>query len=331
MRYVKFAVAAVVAVVVAVVLATAASLVLGGPSDIHTLKSISDPFQDVDFRGLPPVSRFTARDGTPLAYRRYSPASGGNVLGSVILIHGSSATSESMHPMAQSFAAAGYTVYCLDIRGHGASGEKGRIAYVGQLDDDVDDFIRATQPAHPRTLAGFSFGGGFAMRVAGGPRKTQFDNYLFLTPYINHSASTNRPNDSVKWASVGVPRLVSLMALNEVGITRLNDLPVVNFGISDDPRADLTPWYSYALSVTFQPEEDYRTGLRAIAAPAELLVGQDDEVFFAERFRTVLDEAGRPDIPVTIVPGTGHVALTLSDAGRRAAVAAVARLDARKP
>lgn len=281
------------------------------------LKSIGDPFRAVDFHELPALGYLSSRDGTQLGYRYYAAAVGVKATGSVVLVHGSSANSESMHPLAQAFSAAGYAVYALDMRGHGSSGEKGRVSYVGQLDDDVEDFIKVAQPVHPRTLAGFSFGGGFAIRVAGGARKALFDNYLFLSPYVNHSAPTNRPSDGVGWASVGVPRLVSLVLLNRFGVTRFNQLPVVNFAISDDPRADLTPWYSYALAVSFQPEDDYRAELRAIDAPAEVIVGQDDEVFFADRFRALLDEAARPDIPVTTVPATGHVALTLSDAGRR--------------
>lgn len=308
----------------------AACLLAGGPAKLPMLKSIGEPFRAVNFNELPMLQHFLSRDGTPLGYRYYAPAAGVGTMGSVVLVHGSSANSQSMHPLAQTFSAAGYAVYALDVRGHGGSGEKGRISYVGQLDDDVEDFIRGAQPPHPRTLAGFSLGGGFAIRIAGGAHRALFDNYLFLSPYVNHSTPTNRPNDAVRWASVGAPRLASLVLLNRFGVTRFNDLPVVNFAISEDPKANLTPWYSYALAISFQPENDYRATLRAIDAPMEVIVGQDDEVFFADKFRTLFDEAGRPDVPVTIVPATGHVALTLSDAGRRAAIRAVARLNAQK-
>ena len=50
--------------------------------------------------------------------------------------------------MAKGFAAAGYTAYALDIRGHGASGTKGHIAYIGQLEDDMEDFVHSTKLAH---------------------------------------------------------------------------------------------------------------------------------------------------------------------------------------
>lgn len=303
------------------------SLVLGGPKALPSMRSISDPFKGVSFEGMPAVTRFSARDGTQLAYRHYAPANGAIARGSVMLVHGSSANSQSVHPLAQSFAAAGYTVYAFDIRGHGASGEKGRIGYVGQLDDDLEDFVTATNPAKPRTLVGFSSGGGFALRVAGSRRGAQFDNFLFMSPYVHHMAVTNRSKDSAGWVSIGIPRLVALIALNRTHITRFNHLPVINFAVADNPKADLTPWYAYALAVNFQPQDDYRAAIRSIDRPAEVIVGQDDEIFLADKFRPLFDEVGRQDIPVTVVPATGHIALTLSDAGRTAAVAAVKRLD----
>jgi alpha-beta hydrolase superfamily lysophospholipase len=308
-------------------IAMAACLIWGGPKPLPPLRSIGDPFKDVRFDGMPALRFFTARDGTQLAYRRYDTADMGNGKGSVMLVHGSSANSNSVHPLAQSFLEAGYTVYAFDIRGHGKSGVKGQVNYIGQLDDDLEDFINAVQPARPRTLLGFSSGGGFALRVAGSPRGAQFDNFLFMAPYIHYKAMTNRSGASSAWADVGIPRLVSLLMLNRVGVQYFNDLPVLNFAVTESPKADLVRQYSYALALSFQPPDDYRSVIRSISRPAEVIAGGDDELFFADRYRPLLDEAGRSDIPVTVVPATGHVNLTLSPAGRAAALAAVRRLD----
>jgi alpha-beta hydrolase superfamily lysophospholipase len=308
-------------------IAMAACLIWGGPKPLPPLRSIGDPFKDVRFDGMPALRFFTARDGTQLAYRRYDTADMGNGKGSVMLVHGSSANSNSVHPLAQSFLEAGYAVYAFDIRGHGKSGVKGQVSYIGQLDDDLEDFINAVQPARPRTLLGFSSGGGFALRVAGSPRGAQFDNFLFMAPYIHYKAMTNRSGASSAWADVGIPRLVSLILLNRVGVDNFNDLPVLNFAVTESPKADLVRQYSYALALSFQPPDDYRSVIRSISRPAEVIAGGDDELFFADRYRPLLDEAGRSDIPVTVVPATGHVNLTLSPAGRAAALAAVRRLD----
>jgi alpha-beta hydrolase superfamily lysophospholipase len=311
----------------------AACLVWGGPKPLPPLRSIGDPFKDVHFEGMPTLLFFTARDGAQLAYRRYATADigngngNGNGRGSVMLVHGSSANSNSVHPLAQSFLEAGYTVYAFDIRGHGKSGVKGQVSYIGQLDDDLEDFVNAVHPARPRTLLGFSSGGGFALRVAGSLRGVQFDNFLFMAPYVHYKAMTNRSGGSAAWAAMGIPRLVSLILLNRVGVRYFNDLPVLNFAVAESPKADLVRQYSYALALSFQPPDDYRTVLRSIARPVEVIAGGDDELFFADKYRPLLDETGRSDIPVTIVPDTGHISLTLSSAGRAAALAAVRRLD----
>ncbi len=313
--------------VLAIVLALALALALGGPTPLPTKHSVADPFVGVDFRGMPALSRFTARDGAALAYRAYPPAEGQPARGSVMLVHGSSANSRSVDPLARSFAEAGFAVYAFDIRGHGESGRRGHIGYIGQLEDDLEDFMRSVPPGPgPKTLVGFSSGGGFALRVAGGSRQGLFDNYLFMSPYVHYKAATARSGDAAGWASVGMPRMVALVMLNAAGVTALNDLEVVDFAVNPNPQAQLTSSYSYALAANFQPRDDYRAGLRAITRPAAVIAGRDDEIFHADKFRQVFDEAGRTDIPVTLVPATGHIALTLSPAGRAAAVAAVQRL-----
>lgn len=317
-----------VAAIIGVLLVTlAAAISFGGPTRPKPMRSISDPFKGVDFSGLASLQRYSARDGTLLAYRFYAPAGNQSSRGSVVLVHGSSANGQSMHPLAQSFALAGFAVYALDIRGHGDSGPRGDIAYVGQLDDDLEDFMQAVKPARPKTLVGFSAGGGFAIRVAGGPRQALFDNYLFMAPYTNHRAANYRANAG-GWLSVGVPRLVAITLLNRFDITAFNHLATVDFAVTDAPKTGLTSSYSYALATNFQPRTDYQQNIRDIHEPAAVLDGQDDEVFIADKFAQVFADAGRPDIPVTLVPGAGHITLTLAPAARAAAVSAVERLDA---
>lgn len=304
----------------------AAAVTFGGPAKPPPMQSIGNPFKDVDYSALPPNARYTARDGAGLAYRRYVPNGGQPSRGSVVLVHGSSANSQSLHPLAQSLANAGFTVYAMDMRGHGASGPRGDIAYLGQLDDDMEDFMKAEHPAGPKTLLGFSAGGGFAIRVAGGSRQAMFDDYVFLAPYTNRRAANFRPNGG-GWVSVGIPRMVAIALLNRIGITGFNHLPVVDFAVSDSPVAQLTPAYSYALSKNFQPRDDYLANIHDIREPAAVLDGQDDEVFIAGKFAQVFADAGRSDIGVTIVPDTGHITLTLNPVARAAAVSAVERLN----
>nr|WP_279464913.1 alpha/beta fold hydrolase [Aeromonas veronii] len=127
----------------------AAALLFGGPSPAPAMASINDPFKGNGWSNMPPLSRYPARDGTQLAYRHYGAegnTKNNKVKGSVVLVHGSSASSQSMHKMASAFSQAGYDAYALDIRGHGASGHKGTISYIGQLEDDLEDFIKSVAP-----------------------------------------------------------------------------------------------------------------------------------------------------------------------------------------
>jgi alpha-beta hydrolase superfamily lysophospholipase len=301
----------------------ALAIAFGGPGDPPPMLSISNPFKNVDDSGMPAASQFTARDGAKLRFRAYI-SSGGSSQGSVVLVHGSSARGSSMHVLAKAFAAAGSTAYALDIRGHGESGPKGTIAYVGQLEDDLEDFSRAVAPVQPATLAGFSSGGGFVLRFAGSDRQKLFANYLLLSPFISQDAPTYRPN-SGGWVSVGLPRFIGIGLLDAVGVHAFNELPVIRFALNETAKTLLTPSYSYALAQNFRPQRDYRANIRAVGQPLRVLAGRDDEVFHAERFSEVFSAEGKDGL-VTVLPGIGHMALTLEPAAVQAAVAAVRRM-----
>ena len=74
--------------------AAALAIGFGGPGAAPPPPSMDDPFKAVDFSDLPPVSRYTARDGASLAYRNYPPAGTATPRkGSILLLHGSAATS----------------------------------------------------------------------------------------------------------------------------------------------------------------------------------------------------------------------------------------------
>jgi hypothetical protein len=59
----------------------------------------------------------------------------------------------------------------------------------------------------------------------------------------------------------------------------------------------------------------------------EVLVGQIDDQFFPERFAPEFSIAGK-NIPVIIVPNTGHMDLTLTPIAIQAAVTAIGRMNA---
>ena len=300
-------------VVISVLLVLA--VVFGAPQPPPPLESIHAPFRSVDFSDLAQLKHYTARDGARLAFRAYAPATS-PAKGSAVLIHGSSASSNSLHLLAKGLAQAGYAVYALDMRGHGESGPRGRITYIGQLEDDVEDFLEAVQPVGPRTLVGLSAGGGFALRFAASSCQQLFDQYVLLAPFIHQDAPTYRPGAG-GWVAIGIPRIIALTLLNRLGITRFNTLPVLAFALTDEAQQFLTSTYSYALATNFRPHDDYRADIVAAKQPLHILVGQDDEIFHADQFSAVFEEAGRP-VPVTLLPGVGHVDITIQPAAIQA-------------
>ncbi len=306
--------------VVTALCAVAAALWLGGPRSIAPLASINAPFAKVDFSTLPTPRHYTARDGTPLAYRRYAPAAAAAAPTHVVLLHGSSADSRSMHPLAQALAAAGFAVDALDMRGHGASGQRGHIAYVGQLEDDLQDFLGAVPTAPRRVLVGLSAGGGFALRFAADGRASLFDRYVLLSPFVGQDAPTARPGLD-GWVSVGIARIVALSLLNGLGVTAFNHLPVTEFALDEKAREFLTSSYDFNLATNYRPRRDWAADLHAVRQPMRVVVGQDDELFRPEQFAPVFASAGVP-VPVTVVPGANHIGVSLAPAALGAVVAA---------
>ncbi len=276
---------------------------------------------------LPAARRFTARDGTMLAYRAY-PASPDRV---AVLIHGSSGSSISVHGFAKALQAAGISVYAPDIRGHGESGRIGDIDYIGQLDDDVADLLAALGPAPAgakRILIGHSSGGGFTLRIAGGAIGDRFDGYLLLAPYLSYDAPTVRPFGD-DWAAPAVPRIIALFVLSRLGIHWFEGLPVVAFAVPQQDQTRIrTPTYSYRLWANFSPHQDWQADIRNIRRPAMVLASANDELFRAEQYAPVF-KALRQDIPVELVPNLNHMEITTSPEGRAAVIKAFGVLSAR--
>lgn len=271
------------------------------------MASVYDTIRRMDFSGLPALERYPARDGTALAYRAY-PGGSERV---AVLIHGSTASSRAMNPLAKALNAAGATVYALDMRGHGDSGRRGDIDYIGQLDDDLADFVALVKPRHPGasfTLIGFSSGGGFTLRIAGGAHGDLFDRYILLAPYLGHSAPSSR-QDGGGWVAPYIPRIMGLAILDRLGIHAFEGLPIVAFARRPDPKEPI-PTYSFRLALNFAPHLDYLSDLRHAHKPVTLLVGAADDEMHADQYAPLMQSV-RPDIPVEVIPDIGHIALTM--------------------
>ena len=313
---------ALVALALAVVAGLAAVIALSAPAPIAPMASVEDAFAGVDFSDMPPIRTFTARDGTALVYRAY-PGDPNRV---VILIHGSSGTTASVHPLARAIHQRGATVYTVAMRGHDGTGRSGDIDYIGQLDDDLVDFVKtlgAKKVGETRTLIGFSSGGGFALRFAGSVQGALFDRLILISPQFPHDAPTVQTNAG-GWISIAIPRYVALSLLTRAGITAFNGLPVLAMAV--DPKraaaAKQTSVYSFRMLRNFGPSDDYLGDFRRARGPVSLFVGGADEIFVADKFAPLLRPV-RADVVVKVLPGINHMGMTVRPAALEAIAGAV--------
>jgi len=308
MRKVLWALAGLIVVVLGLL---GGVLAFDTPARLPPLASLSVPFDNVDFGDLPAIQTYAARDGVKLGYRVYE----GGSAQAVVLMHGAYDEGAAMHPLAKALRDAGATVYVPVVRGHGFSVPVGDIGYIGQLEDDLADFVAVLRPLHPNasfSLIGFSAGGGFVLRVIAAPEEKLFDRFIMISPALL-GAPTMRPLDTGR-VSVATPRFIALTLLNLLGIDWFNGLPVLAMATS--PKApNMTSVYSYRLLVGLgAPQWDYLAALARNTKPVALLVGASDEVFFPDRFAPLFKPA-RPDLPITIVPDVGHVGMIVTPEG----------------
>ncbi len=278
-----------------------AIIALDAPSAPPAMASMAAQAEAAD-PGYPAPRQFRARDGVSLQYYAY-PA---DVHMTTVLVHGSAGPGTSMHALAEALQGADITAYVLDIRGHGGSGRRGDIDYVGQLDDDLADFVAQLGPprsGETRTLIGFSAGAGFALRFAGGPQGGLFDRYVFLAPILP-GAPTLRPNAG-GWTNIAIPRLVTIATLGRFGIHWFDGLPVISYAIAPDRAQAMTGSYSFRLMANFGAGQQHRTYLANMRRPAIVLVGDADEQVVAEQYAPLFAQVG-VNIPVTVLPGLMH-------------------------
>lgn len=274
------------------------------------LKSVSESVKGVDLSTLPPLERFQARDGTWIGFRHY--AQNGPVTGrGTVFIHGSSGSSATVnHALTYAIAQRGVETWALDMRGHGGSGTRGDIGYVGQLEDDLVDFvanIRKTAPDLPLTLIGHSAGAGFSLRVAATPiMQDMFVRTVLLAPYLGYDAPTNQPH-SGGWANADIPRFLGLAALRKLGIDCCAELPVLAFAVPANSAKYLTPTYSDRLMRNFATR-GYRLDLPATTRPITIFGAAEDEMMISAKYAETV-QAIKPSVDVKIIDGINHMGI----------------------
>lgn len=274
------------------------------------MRSVSDSAKGIDWSTLPPLERFQARDGTWIGYRHYAP-NGPETGRGAIFIHGSSGSSGAVnHVLTHAIAARGVETWALDIRGHGGSGTRGDIGYVGQLEDDLIDFVahvRKGAPDLPLTLIGHSAGAGFSLRVAATPiMQDMFVRTVLLAPYLGYDAPTNRPKAG-GWANIDLPRFLGLTALRRLGIDCCSQLPVLAFAVPANSERILVPTYSDRLMRNFATR-GYRLDLPSVTHPLTIFAGAEDEMMISDKYAEAV-QAIKSSVDVKVIDGVNHMGM----------------------
>jgi pimeloyl-ACP methyl ester carboxylesterase len=292
--------------VIAIVLVALVAVPVSTPPELTSIRAGAIA---VDQSGMPSLSFFQARDGTSLAYRLY-PAADGSTQRIAILIHGSAGHSTGMNEIAKRLAADNFLAVTPDIRGHGVSGTRGDIGYLGQLDDDLQDLLAELHQQYPDahfSLLGFSAGGGFALRVAVGKLSSDFDRLVLLSPYLGYDApSTRSSQGSAQWANADIPRIIALQILRRMHFRCCEALPVIAFALRPGAEKFVTTRYSFRLLGNFGPPADLGTAFRRLKIPTKIIAGGADELMQSDKYADIV--AGiEPRIDVKILAGLGHM------------------------
>lgn len=303
----------------------AALIAFGTAKPPAVATAITKPFADIDTQALPALLRYKARDGALLSYREYR-ASGGQV---AVLLHGSAGSGVDMHPLALALQREGITTLVPDLRGHGANRPHGDIAYVGQLDDDLADFITNKRPELSQstwTILGFSSGAAFALRFAAeSPAGQLVDRYVLVSPYLRYNAPSVRHAESgstapQSWAAISLGRIIGLSMLNQWGVHIGDGLPVLAFPVPANIEAT-TKIYSWRMVKNFGADDDYLADIHRAVRPMRVFVGGSDELLDAEKLQTEF-QSQRSDIPVSIIPSMSHSDMVTRPDAIKALVAA---------
>lgn len=265
---------------------------------------------------------FPARDGALLAYDDYRQE---NDKAIVIFLHGSTYNSRRYANLAKKLNSDNYGACLLNWRGHGTSeGRPGTVDYIGQLEDDLADFIQQlkTQTSKPLIICGHSAGAIICLRYINKYGCDDIAGTSFIAPAINGPLETVRyqhasarwqyrisyfraakttepvPNSALQYA----PSLKTMSFFGAKLLPFMRHKAILTFP-ANERMAQLEGRvlnYSYNLMLSCDIN-DYPGAFNKITVPTLLLCGEEDEVVHPALLSTIFNWHLPPNIAKELI------------------------------
>lgn len=235
------------------------------------------------------TTTLASKDGTRLRMLRWDPQ--GEPVGKVLIVHGFAEHMGRYEHVAGALTARGWTVFGLELRGHGASeGERGHILHWSDYADDVDAAL--AEIADPAFVLCHSMG-GLVMSWHGIERqRPQIQGVVFTNPLMGTAFEPAR-------LKVMAGRLLSKLAPGvdlpgEVDPQNICRDPAVVDAYVNDPLVFTTMNARWAMEV-LAAQRLIHERAQDFKHPVLLLVSDGDKICSAERSKAWLSQVGSPD------------------------------------
>lgn len=240
----------------------------------------------------------TSRDGTPIAYERTGSGP------PLVLVHGTTASHTRWAPVLPALSAE-FTVYAIDRRGRGESGDADCYSIEREFEDIAAVVDSLDEPAN---VLGHSFGAICALEAAflsGNMRKL-----------VLYEPPIGEPNTVVDHDAVSAKLQDLLAAGDREGVVTTFMHEVVSMPDHEFERYRKLPaWPARVAAAHTLPREDlaqkqYRLDEKRcndITVPTLLLTGGDSPTFFKDAAQRIA--AATPNCRIVVLPGQQHIAI----------------------
>lgn len=270
--------------------ATGVAGCLGADAEPDDVEMDFSPLERISATNLPTKTITATGDDKP-TFREYFAEDQPDTV--VVLLHNATLDSRSMHRIAQSIAATDVAhAVTTNLRGHGSEPiRRGDIDHFDQYVEDLHDIITTEEIIRdPDTviLAGHGAGGGLAVRSAAGFLSNTIDGVLLLAPHLGRDAESTRTNLG-GWEQYNSQQLTLARILNQGGVTRYNDLEVVEYAMPESAQQGWeTLSYTYRLYGSLLPNNP--SDILEFDHPTLTIAGTEDEAMVPGIYESLLED-----------------------------------------